>query len=51
MPSVSAEDIGIIRQRELFDEITAITGERPPVVDSQHFERPGAHASAALRGA
>ena len=26
MPSVSAEDIGIIRQRELFDEITAITG-------------------------
>jgi hypothetical protein len=34
MPSVSAEDIGIIRQRELFDEITAITGERPPVVDS-----------------
>ena len=34
MPSVSAEDIGIIRQRELFDEITAITGERPPVVES-----------------
>jgi len=34
MPSVSSEDIGIIRQRELFDEITAITGERPPVVDS-----------------
>ena len=26
MPSVSAEDIGIIRQHELFDEITAITG-------------------------
>ena len=34
MPSASADDIGIIRQRELFDEITAITGERPPVVDS-----------------
>jgi hypothetical protein len=34
MPSVSADDIGIIRQRELFDEITAITGQRPPVVDS-----------------
>jgi hypothetical protein len=34
MPSVSADDIGIIRPRELFDEITAITGQRPPVVDS-----------------
>ena len=34
MPSVSVEDIGIIRQRELFDEITVITGKRPPVVDS-----------------
>ena len=34
MPSVSADDIGIIRQRELFDEITAITGEHPLVVDS-----------------
>ena len=34
MPSVSADYIGIIRQRELFDEITAITGQRPPVVDS-----------------
>ena len=34
MPSVSAEDIGIIRQHELFDEITAITGEHPLVVDS-----------------
>jgi hypothetical protein len=34
MPSVTADDIGIVRQRELFDEITAITGERPPVVDS-----------------
>ena len=34
MPSVSAEDIGIIRQHELFDEITAITGQHPLVVDS-----------------
>ena len=34
MPSVSPDDIGIIRQRELFDEITALTGQRPPVVDS-----------------
>ena len=42
MPSVSTEDIGIVRQRELFDEITAITGVRPPVVDSLIFWRPGA---------
>ena len=34
MPSVSAEAIGIIRQRELFDDITVITGSRPPVIDS-----------------
>lgn len=34
MPSVSEDDIGIVRQRELFDEITTITGSRPPVVDS-----------------
>ena len=34
MPSVSPDDIGIIRQRELFEEITALTGQRPPVVDS-----------------
>jgi len=34
MPSVSPDDIGIIRQRELFDEITELTGQRPPVVDS-----------------
>ena len=34
MPSVSADDIGIVRQRELFDEITAISGKRPPVLDA-----------------
>ena len=43
MPSVSADDIGIIRQRELFDEITAITGERPPVVDSLDILNNPAH--------
>ena len=43
MPSVSAEDIGIIRQRELFDEITAITGKRPPVVDSLDILNDPAH--------
>lgn len=43
MPSVSAEDVGIIRQRELFDEITAIIGERPPVVDSLDILNNPAH--------
>jgi hypothetical protein len=43
MPSVSAEDIGIVRQRELFDEITAIIGERPPVVDSVDILNNPAH--------
>ena len=34
MPSVSEDDIGIVRQRELYDEVSAILGERPPVLDS-----------------
>jgi len=34
MNSVSEEDIGITRQRFLFEEITAITGRRPLVVDA-----------------
>lgn len=32
--SITADDIGIIRQLELYDEITAITGTRIPVIDS-----------------
>ncbi|REJ61715.1 MAG: hypothetical protein DWQ28_12380, partial [Proteobacteria bacterium] len=34
MPSVSEDDIGIVRQRELYDEVSEILGERPPVLDS-----------------
>ena len=34
MPSVTDDDIGIVRQRELYDEVSAILGERPPVLDS-----------------
>ena len=34
MPSVDAEAIGIVRQANLFDEISAITGTRPAVIDS-----------------
>ncbi len=34
MPSVCAEDIGIIRQQTLFQSITDLTGNRPPVIDS-----------------
>jgi hypothetical protein len=34
MPTVSEEDIGIVRQRELFEEVSDILGERPPVMDS-----------------
>lgn len=34
MPSVTEDDIGIVRQRELYDEVSEILGERPPVLDS-----------------
>lgn len=34
MPSVTEDDIGIVRQRELFDEISKLLGARPPVIDS-----------------
>ena len=34
MPTVSAEDIGIVRQWELFKTISDLTGTRPPVIDS-----------------
>ena len=33
MPSVTEDDIGIVRQRELYDEVSAMLGERPPVLD------------------
>ena len=39
MPSVSEEAIGIVRQKELFDEITAITGTPPAVIDSNDVLR------------
>jgi len=39
MPTVSAHAIGIQRQRELFDEITAITGQVPAVIDSNDVLR------------
>ena len=35
MPTVAEADIGIVRQRELFDEITRITGTKPPVIDGR----------------
>jgi hypothetical protein len=34
MPTVSEEAIGIVRQSQLFDELTLLTGERPLVIDS-----------------
>ncbi len=34
MNGVSEDDIGITRQRSLFEEVTAITGRRPLVVDA-----------------
>jgi hypothetical protein len=39
MPSVSVDDIGIVRQLELFREITEITGVRPAVIDSDDVLR------------
>ena len=33
MPSVTEDDIGIVRQRELYDEVSVL-GERPAVLDS-----------------
>jgi len=43
MPSVSEDAIGIVRQAELFDEISQICGEAPAVIDSGDVLRdPGA---------
>lgn len=43
MPTVTAEDIGIVRQWELFKTITELTGKRPPVIDSADvLSAPGA---------
>jgi hypothetical protein len=39
MPSASVEDIGIVRQCELFEEIAGITGNTPLVVDSDDVLR------------
>ncbi len=39
MPSVSEADIGITRQREMFEEITELTGTQPPVIDSNDVLR------------
>ena len=43
-----AEDIGIIRQWELYQEITAITGQEIPVVDSNWVLRDPQHAMDSL---
>ena len=43
MPQVSEDAIGIVRQAELFDEITAVQGREPLVVDSADvLQNPGA---------
>jgi hypothetical protein len=39
MPEVSEDAIGIVRQKELFEEITALTGRRPAVIDSNDVLR------------
>ena len=39
MPSVTEADIGIVRQAQLFEEITALTGCQPPVIDSNDVLR------------
>ena len=48
MPSVSEDAIGIVRQLELFDEITAITGHEPAVIDSNDVLRDPRGVLAAL---
>jgi hypothetical protein len=39
MPTVSEQDIGIARQHSLFEEITALTGTRPLVIDCNEVLR------------
>ena len=34
MPEATEDDIGIVRQREIYEDIAAITGQRPAVIDS-----------------
>ena len=34
-PDMTTDDIGFVRQTELFDHVCAITGETPPVIDAR----------------
>jgi branched-chain amino acid aminotransferase len=43
-PHATAEDIGVPQQADLYDEIAAVTGAAPPVIDADEFLRcPEAH--------
>jgi Sulfotransferase domain len=36
-PNVTAEDIGVLQQLELFEHLSALTGTAPPVIDAGEF--------------
>ena len=36
-PTVSAEDIGVVQQLQIFDYVHRLTGEPPPVIDAGEF--------------
>lgn len=38
-PTVSAEDIGVLQQREIFNHVAELTGQEPPVIDAGEFLR------------
>jgi len=45
--NVTAEDIGVLQQREIFEYVRALTGEVPPVIDTAEFlQAPETHLRA-----
>jgi hypothetical protein len=38
-PTVSAEDIGVLQQLEIFRHVSELTGREPPVIDAGEFLR------------
>jgi hypothetical protein len=46
-PSVTAEDIGVVQQLEIFEHVQSLCGVRPPVIDAGEFlKAPEAHLRA-----
>jgi len=46
-PSVTADDLGVLQQREIFDYVSSVQGRAPPVIEAGEFlKAPEAHLRA-----